>query len=479
MSHDLWRMGFHLMPPVGWLNDPNGLCQLGGTYHVFHQYSPDWPMPGAARGWGHLWSHDLVHWQGGGSGFAIAPDTPDEASGAYSGCAVPFEGGVRLYYTGNAKEPGDFDYVRAGRRSAQILIEAEADPAAPGGLALGKKDVLLRNADYPAFCSCHVRDPKVWREGGAWWMLLGARDLDDRGLALVLRSDDGLAWEGTGTVRPRETFGFMWECPDRIELGGREWLSFCPQGMEGRPWSFGQRDVAGYVPLPEGASLARTGELVVDEGRFRLWDHGFDFYAPQTFVDESGRTLLVGWMGLPEAPYGSAPEGLTWCHCLTVPREVTAGADGGLRQWPARELEGLRGARHELAGAAGALELPRHRADVVVEHPHARGELALDGALSIGWGDGAVCLRFADDAVGCGRTERAARCGDVRDLRVLVDSSAVEVYVNEGALVLSTRWFPRSPALSLAASGVDGVTAWEMGDGMSGTYPPAGQDGVM
>ena len=78
-----------------------------------------------------------------------------------------------------------------------------------------------------------------------------------------------------------------------------------------------------------------------------------------------------------------------------------------------------------------------------------------------------------------GRTERAARCGDVRDLRVLVDSSAVEVYVNEGALVLSTRWFPRSPALSLAASGVDGVTAWEMGDGMSGTYPPAGQDGVM
>lgn len=311
MSHDLWRMGFHLMPPVGWLNDPNGLCQLGGTYHVFHQYSPDWPMPGAARGWGHLWSHDLVHWQGGGSGFAIAPDTPDEASGAYSGCAVPFEGGVRLYYTGNAKEPGDFDYVRAGRRSAQILIEAEADPAAPGGLALGKKDVLLRNADYPAFCSCHVRDPKVWREGGSWWMLLGARDLDDRGLALVLRSGDGVAWEGTGTVRPRETFGFMWECPDRVALAGRTWLSLCPQGMEGRPWSFGQRDVAGYVPLPEGASLARAGELVVDEGRFRLWDHGFDFYAPQTFVDESGHTLLVGWMGLPEAPYGSAPEGLT------------------------------------------------------------------------------------------------------------------------------------------------------------------------
>ena len=41
MPHGTWRNGFHLMPPTGWLNDPNGLCQLGGTYHVFHQYSPD------------------------------------------------------------------------------------------------------------------------------------------------------------------------------------------------------------------------------------------------------------------------------------------------------------------------------------------------------------------------------------------------------------------------------------------------------
>ena len=80
---------------------------------------------------------------------------------------------------------------------------------------------------------------------------------------------------------------------------------------------------------------------------------------------------------------------------------------------------------------------------------------------------------------GRGRAVRTAPCSDLRDLRVLVDSSAVEVFANDGELAFATRWFPRSPALSLAASGVDGVTAWEMGDGMSGTYPPAGQDGVM
>ena len=35
-----FRQKFHLMPPVGWLNDPNGLCQMNGVFHAFFQYSP-------------------------------------------------------------------------------------------------------------------------------------------------------------------------------------------------------------------------------------------------------------------------------------------------------------------------------------------------------------------------------------------------------------------------------------------------------
>lgn len=469
MPNDSWRMGFHLMPPVGWLNDPNGLCQLDGTYHVFHQYSPSWPAPDAPRGWGHFTSTDLVHWRSGGRELAIAPDTPDEASGAYSGCAVPVAGGARLYYTGNVKEPGDFDYVTSGRRATQILVEAKLDPQAPGGLALGEKNVLLRNADYPDACTCHVRDPKVWREDGSWWMILGARDRDDRGLVLKLRSDDGVSWENAGCVRTREPFGYMWECPDRVELSGREWLSLCPQGMQARPWAHGMRDVSGYLPLPEGDRLGRAGDLELDERDFSLWDHGFDFYAPQTFVDESGRTLLVGWMGMPEAPYESAPDGMAWCHCLTVPREVAAGPGGRLLQAPARELERLRGARHELA-AGGTLALPEHRADVALADATGRGALVLDGALEVLWDDECVRLRFADDATGRGRTERAAARGDAGGLRVLVDSSAVEVFADGGLVAFATRWFPRAGELTLELAGAGDALAWEMGDGMAGTY---------
>lgn len=95
--------------------------------------------------------------------------------------------------------------------------------------------------------------------------------------------------------------------------------------------------------------------------------------------------------------------------------------------------------------------------------------LPLASAANIGQ-DGTVRLTFADDRVGCGRDERAASVDAVRDLRILVDSSAVEVFVNGGELALATRWFPRSERLTLVQRGQALLHIWEMGDGMAGTY---------
>jgi len=36
----------HIRPPRGWLNDPNGLSKVDGTYHVsFQRTAPDPPTP--------------------------------------------------------------------------------------------------------------------------------------------------------------------------------------------------------------------------------------------------------------------------------------------------------------------------------------------------------------------------------------------------------------------------------------------------
>ena len=56
-----WRQKFHLMPPCGWMNDPNGLCWRRGNYHVYYQYSP-FNAGGGLSFWGHWSSPDLLHW---------------------------------------------------------------------------------------------------------------------------------------------------------------------------------------------------------------------------------------------------------------------------------------------------------------------------------------------------------------------------------------------------------------------------------
>lgn len=471
-THSSWRCGFHITPPEGWLNDPNGLCQFRGVYHVFHQYSPAWPEPHAPRGWGHATSTDLVHWEH--RGMVITPDTPDEASGSYSGSAVVVRGAaadggdlLRLYYTGNVKQPGDYDYIRTGRKAAQILVESD------DGLALGEKRVLMRNPDYPPLCSCHVRDPKVWWQDGSWHMVLGARDLFDKGLALLYRSDDGLAWDFSALVHSAAPFGFMWECPDRIELDGSEFLSICPQGLASLPWANGMRDQSGYIPLGEGERLIDAP--VVDQTRFTRWDCGFDFYAPQTFVDESGRTILIGWMGMPEAPFDSAPDGLGWIHCLTVPRLLERTPDGAIVQAPVPELAALRGA--ELPSERdGVLVAPGHRADLVFSGIEDAFEVVLDGALRLSFAEGELTLSFLDadrgDAgVGAGRRARSCALGQMRDLRVLVDGSAVEAFADGGRAALATRWFPREEHLTVSVRGTCADTrAWEMGDGMESGF---------
>ncbi len=106
-THERWTPRFHLAPRQGWLNDPNGLCQFHGTYHVFYQAAPAWPASGK-KGWGHFASRDLVRWEDLGE--PLVPSIPEDADGVYSGSALVVAGGapdggdlLRLYYTGNVK----------------------------------------------------------------------------------------------------------------------------------------------------------------------------------------------------------------------------------------------------------------------------------------------------------------------------------------------------------------------------------------
>lgn len=428
-----WGLEFHLMPPTGWLNDPNGLCFFRGEYHVFYQYSP-FDANGGVKFWGHYKSRDLLMWEQ--CPVMLYSDETFDAHGAYSGSALCEEDGLYLYYTGNIKHSGSYDFILTGREQNTAVAYS------PDGVHLGWKRPLMGNGDYPAGLSLHVRDPKVWKQDGRYYMLLGARTAGGQGEALVFASDDKFRWEHINTLRTPEPFGYMWECPDLFELDGQWFLLVSPQGAPKSGPGFENIYTAGYFPL----SGDFRGEYTL--GEFVPLDFGFDFYAPQTFSD-GRRRLLTGWMGMPDADYSNPTTAQGWQHCLTVPREVSC-RDGRLVLNPVRELEALRKARRgfPFAGETAIEDLPP-ASDIRIT---CEGPLSLDlSGVSLQAAEGKLTLTVREG--GCGRDKRTAPVGRLRDLRILADTSALEIFVNGGEAVLSTRWYPEGGSRTLTLRG--------------------------
>lgn len=485
MSNESWRPRLHLAPYRGSISDPNGLNQFKGTYHFFCQNAPTYPGDfDSPHGWGHFASRDLVHWTF--LGCHVMPDAPCDRDGSYSGGAYVNEetDELWLYYTGNVRD-GEGDGTTAGRLANQTLMKSY------NGINLGQKEVVLDNTGYPSYCSCHVRDPKVWKDADGFHMLLGARTLADaRGSIMMYDSADGHSWEMAGSVTnlAAEPFGYMWECPDRIVLEGKEYLSTCPQGMCGSndpddPSRVTAQNVhaAGYFPV-EGTIvdlLHQDGERMdaasprpaIDEATFVDWDYGFDYYACQSFVDERGRTILIGWMSLPHdkddvRAYDNPTE--TWRGALTIPRVLSVCPDcGRIRQQPAEEFDALRG---EATSWDGSVELPQKCADVVIEGIEGEGALSFGGFLSFSYADGRAELLFSDDAVGQGRKGRRALIPRIRNIRVVVDTSILEIYVNDGGWVFSTRFFDEAEGLAISSTFKAESALWYPMDPISVDY---------
>lgn len=436
---DPHRQQFHLQPPVGWLNDPNGLCVYGGQYHAFFQYGP-FDVTGGVKHWGHAASKDLLHWEP--LPVMLYPDEPFDCHGVYSGSALIEGTEMYLYYTGNVKHPGDFDYIKQGR-GHNVCLAVSHD-----GKTVASKQCLLYNKDYPAGLTCHVRDPKVFAYEGKYYMVLGARTLEDKGEVLVLESTDKLHWNHINTLTTPETFGYMWECPDLFCLDGQWYLAVSPQGIACQN-VYGCGYFAVYGDWRAHCTL----------GEFHEMDAGFDYYAPQSFVDENGRRIQIGWMGMPDADYGNAPTvAHGWQHCFTVPRLLTKGENGTLLQTPVPELDARR--------SAAALTLRNGEEASLSPCFDLTAAPAGDFALTVAHGvelvyteqDSTCVLQFTDPAQASGRTQRRTKLSaPCRSVRVVGDRSSLEIFLNDGAAVFSTRYYPAAGDVAVKISGTDAL----------------------
>ena len=441
VSDRKFREKLHLMPPVGWLNDPNGLCQFQGIYHAFFQYSP-FNAEGGVKMWGHYTSKDMIKWEYQGT--ALYPDQPFDCHGVYSGSAFIEDGKMYLYYTGNVKlEDGEYDYIRTGREGNTVLVITE------DGKTFGKKKELMRNSDYPDDLTCHVRDPKVWKENGTYYMVQGARTNEDVGQVLVFESEDKVNWKFRNRVESEKPFGYMWECPDYFKIGDKKLLSTSVQGLEGGIWEDRNVYQSGYFEM-EGDIL---GEYKLSE--YHLWDYGFDYYAPQSFETEDGRRIHISWMGMPDCEEYSNPTIQTgWQHCFTFPREIFE-KDGKICQRPIRELEEKKHLVSDVKGMLVREGYPVYEM-TISDITKNRFKVILSEKLILDYADGKFRMHFTDQdktSVSSGRSMRYVEVEEVENLKILADTSSVEVFVNDGEYVFSTRYYPEVYKLQAEAVG--------------------------
>ena len=290
---ELYRPQIHFTPAKNWMNDPNGMVYIDGTYHLFYQYNPqsnDW----GNMSWGHATSTDLIHW----TELTVAL-TRDELGDIFSGSAVIDKDNtagfgsnamVALYTSASNVQQQSIAYSNDGGKS---FTSYSGNP-------------VIRNNDD------NLRDPKVfWHEASKQWIMALAKGWK-RGIEFY-SSPDLKNWTHQSTFfmelagRP----SIQWECPDLIQFGNK-WVllvSVNPGGPilgSGTMYFVGNFDGKTFTP---------------DALDYPLWlDYGMDNYAGVTWSNTGDRKVMIGWMN--NWQYAGNVPCSPWRSAMTLPREL-------------------------------------------------------------------------------------------------------------------------------------------------------------
>ena len=462
------RPHLHFTPPSGWLNDPNGLVHVGGTWQLCYQHHPDSLVWGPMH-WGRATSRDLVHWEH----HPIAL-RPDHLGAAFSGSAVVDEDGVAG--------------LGAGALVAFYTHFVEGEPQTQGvASSTDGGRTWAAHPDNPVLRGpeglVDFRDPKVLRYGGPdghWVMVLVGGDE-----VIFHRSEDLLTWTECGRFgRGYGAHDGLWETPDLFELE--------VEGTEERRWVLVVSVMSGG---PAGGSGTQYFTGTFDGSTFsccdgspeevRWVDHGADFYAPQSWYGApAGRRTWVAWMS--NWAYARAVPASTWRGAMTLPRDLSLrpGPDGrpALAQRPVPEVDAHgtvlvqdAGPPWSAAQAPQAYELLVRAAPGVSWTAELHRDETLDRATRVWWDGtdpaGPVLTVRRDDRglVGVDRPGGQLVAlpplpdGEPAEVMVVVDTCSVEVFAAGGTVVLTNQVFPAPDArglrLAYPSGGPTAVTA--------------------
>lgn len=437
IKNSRYRLNYHFMAPTGWMNDPNGLVFYNDEYHLFYQFYPYASSWGPMH-WGHAKSTDLVNWEH--LPVALAPSEFYDAGegvpgyGCFSGSAVVNNDELVLIYTGHVD----------GNLPQQVQSIATSTDGV--NFEKYKNNPVIDN--FPADGTLDFRDPKVWKYEGKWYMVVGTKK-DGKGKAVLYASEDLKDWEYKGVAAESDgTQGDMWECPDLFPINDRHILLVSP--MYGT-----QNEKPFYV----------IGDMDYEKGVFtqdiyKTLDYGFDFYAPQTLIDGKGRRIMIGWIEKWLTKMPSQEHG--WAGAMSIARELVV-ENNILKQKPVAELATLR-TDYKIQESFVVTDLK-----TIAEQQESASELMIN--LNVKETTASVFgvqLRASED--GTERTEilvdfdkkeilmdrELSGAGEkgiskapfilkddgILNLRVFMDTTSIELFINDGEQVITNRVFP-------------------------------------
>ncbi len=467
VTFDSHRPSYHFLPPANWMNDPNGLIDWQGRYHLYYQYNPFGARWGNIH-WGHASSDDLVHWTHHPIALEPSADGPD-ANGCWSGCAVVDAAGVpTILYTG----------LRNGLQRPCL--------ATSGGALLLEWERYAANPVIPEppqeLDLVGFRDHTIWQEDGDWFMGIGAGVRGAGGAVLLYRSNDLRHWEYEGLLASAETeyfgalwTGAMWECPNFFWLHDRPFLVFSA-------WEEGR---TAYSVVATGSYVDRRFTME-QASRLDYGDH--HFYAPQVMTDRHGRRLMWGW--IQEGRSLEAQDAAGWSGAMSLPRQLLLNPAGVLEIHPVPELRSLREKHHQAVAHSvppGTVEVLAGGAHLEIEAVFARPRAGMCGLSLRRSPDGeeeTLLMYDAGDQILVLDRRRASRdpeaTADIQSgplmlaedeplrLHLFIDASVVEVFANDRTCLTSRVYPTRSDATRVAmfAEGTDAqllsFDAWEI-----------------
>ena len=481
LAADQHRPRYHFVSPESSMNDPNGLCFWQGLWHLFYQgYPPEDPRVH----WGHAVSDDLVRWRD--LPYAIYPD-PEES--CFSGATLVEADRVIAMYHG----------TRVGN-----MVAVSSDPLLLNWEKVTGGPVIPIGAPDGSSLPYNVFDPCIWRKDGVYYSLsAGTLPHEPSGRRtranFLLRSEDLAHWEYLHEFVEGDRFTLIGDdgaCPYFWPIGDRHMLLFFSH-MSGGQYLLGDYDTA------------RDKLVVTSHGRFNFGAYGpGGVHAPSATPDGNGGLIVIFNIN-PGKPTAG------WNQIMSLPRRLTLPGKDEVGMEPAGEIESLRREHRQV----GPTTLPANR-EIVLEGIEGDAmeigaEIETGGAPMVelnvlrspgkeeftriafyrergfrdweryaGWQadklrSATYSLISLDTSYSSGLPDALSRAPETAPvflepdeplkLRVFVDRSVVEVFVN-GKQCVAARVYPGredSLGVSLRAQGKDAtlkaLDAWQMG----------------